>query len=952
MPDGTEKTPAWQRIAEADAAALEAAAGRGVPGAPVVDDGGLLGAAAAAAFGAGSVGTFGLSDRLLSEGSYLLGGRDFHKDVLGNVKQVREANPYATMLGEGAGLFINPSLTAAGEAVEAGVAARAGEGLLGNMAAWGTRGAFEAGALGAQRQITEDTLGDHGYNGEAIFAAGAKDALLGGMLGAGIGAGAFGLKRAAGILRGSPGPAADAVLDELAGVEGAGRKVHADARARETLIEDFRKTGMTSEQASRMVDEIDATAQAAAKAKPLPMADDGVANFASRIARGESMQTPADIQFYQNNAQAIEDALRRMAGKTTDVAEAGTAKAGGVVTNAMDDVVERIVQAQAAKHPERADLIRKAYRNKTRDLLDVENEISGHGLRMSKSGTKVARVEQELGNIQFRDKSEQFARLVDSSKLSAQADQVAGILQQVDETLSHWEQFESAGVRGRNITELRKTYKDTLKSLAGMGEGGENASRDLMLRFDKMKRAFDSSLQWGRENRFGLPEAIVSQQAGLEQLTNTMRSALEDEAVWGKAGAAQARWNKSFSEFLPRGKDFADKMRVTIDAERGVALPEVDFEKTMGMLRKLTGGEADEALQGVKSTRAYIDGMRDRISAIREYAELTPKQASMLEQGLRDIKEFEDDFLAARQKASTANRLKDAIAEERDAGSMGGLVGLVADAVTKPLTTMQRLANVRQTVQRVEDGVARGLEKFFGGKGNEVVDRIAEKLRPKAEVAKEIGEISALRGNPMAMEERARALTGDLEQHAPKIANEVRMTAVRALDYLAREAPRPSVPLGLVALDPKKARYSDQQISDWEAKRRAALDPQSVVDDMKRGKLNRDAIKAVEFVSPKLFAKMQELAQDQILKLAQQGKLDEMPYQQKAVIATLLKVPADQTWQPDFIAMMQAAKVTPVAESAPQGPEQPNTGVSKRAVEVDTAVFATEGNTIEQGGTA
>jgi len=358
----------------------------------------------------------------------------------------------------------------------------------------------------------------------------------------------------------------------------------------------------------------------------------------------------------------------------------------------------------------------------------------------------------------------------------------------------------------------------------------------------------------------------------------------------------------------------------------------------------------------VKSTEATIAGFRERVAAIREFGDLTEAQSSKLTQGLKDLDGLETAFTEARKEAVVANRLKAAVLEERHAGNMGGLLGLAGSVVTQPLTTVQRLARVRQTVQRTEEAIAGGLRRFFGGDADAAAERIASKFAPRAKAvaAKEMEEIRTTAANPAAMQDKAAKMVGDLSTYAPKIADEVRLTAIRAIDYLAREAPNPSVSLGLLGTHKAKVRYSDQQISTWETKRRAALDPESVVRDMQRGKLNREAIQAVETVSPKLFAMIQEQARDHLAKLEAEGKLDNMPYQQKAVIASLLHIPADRTWRPDFIAMMQAAKMQAAPQAPTQGPQvqQANAGVSRRSVEIDTSNFQTESSGIEAGGTA
>lgn len=1010
LPSGEQGTVPEEDLSQAVAAGAKPVASE--PSGP--DGGGLVGALATGAMGASSTASFGLSDQGLNLITNLAGGRHFQRQVLDEVNQARAANPKSLFAGEAAGLLLNPAgISGAGEAAEQAVATRLGEGLLGRAASMSARGAAEGAMLGAQHQTTEDALGDHGFNGQAIFASATKDALLGAGAGAALGVGSHYLGEAAALLRRSRGPASDAVLDEIAEVPGAGRKLLDEAKQAETSVEGLRRTGLTGEQAAGMVDEINALAKQRAASGPV--------------------------------SSAIDDA-----------AEAYAARAGGSA--------------------ERQDLIRQQYATSAKRLADAEATVEKHALDMSQKGTKVLRnLEDTVNEVQFSQKSEQFANLVDTVRSDAQHDQVAKLLQDTDDVLKFWEGTASKGGAEGAVRTLRRQWQDTLDTLSGarrpadaqqfiphpragkgdvtvmvdakkldsawmkdrdfhIGAGKEDIAgrrkgvedflktgkplqaskvhldesgraafedgrhrfatlrdqgaervavtmdresfrrlpsswnakplvaegvapvneKDLFLRLDKLKRGIDSTLQWGRENRFGLPEAITHAEMGLEPLANKMRSALEDAEVWGEAGNAQARWNASFSNVKARRDHFMDQLGVAIDQQQGLRIPEVDFAKTRSMLNSLKGAESDAALQSVKSTEAAIAGFRDRAAAIREFGELTESQAAKLDAGLKDLDAFESSFKSARTEAAAVNRLKAAALEERNTESLGGLLGLASGIVTKPLTTVQRLAAIRQTVQRTEEAIAGGLRKFFGGDADTAAARIAEKLAPRAKdkVISEMEEIRSTAGNPVALQDRAAKMVGDLGKYAPKIGDEVRLTAIRALDYLAREAPKPSVSVGLAGLHAAKGRYSDQQVSDWEAKRRAALDPESVIRDMQRGKLNRDAIKAVEFVSPKLFAKMQELAQDQIMKLEQEGKLSKMPYQQKAVISTLLKVPADQTWQPDFIAMMQAAKVTPVAESAPKGPQQPNSGVSKRAVEIDSNIFATEAGAIEQGRAA
>jgi len=854
------------------------------------DFGGLAGKLSSAALGAGRVATMGLSDALMAEAGNvfgpLVGQDDLRGDVLRSLQSAREVNPYSTMAGEAGGLLLGAG--GIGGAVESGVAARLGEGLLGRAASMGARGAAEGAYLGAQHQITEDTLGDHAYNGEALFASAAKDALVGLAGGAVLGAGSHYLSGApSGLLTKSRGPASDAVLDEVAGVSGAGRRLEQDIKAQQTFIDDLRKTGATSEQAATVAD-------------------------------------------------AIKDAAKT--------------RTAGPASGFIDDLVERSAQWHGARSPEAAQIIRQQYARTVGKAADWETVLDNGALKMSKDLTGVLRnAEDVVNDVQFTQKPGQFAKLVDTSRTSLQADAVASAMQDMDGVLSHWESLNSKGGAEGAIKSLRKSWKDTMGKLAGVSDDeGGTLGRDLYIGMDKTKRQLDSFLRWGREHRFGLPEAIGDAEHGLEPLADRMRGMLEDESVWGRAGPAQARWNKSFSDLKARRDYLVDQAGVAIDQSRGIRIREGDFKKVRGMLSELSGGESDGALQSVKSVETFVDGMRDRIAAIREFGEIDSATAKKLVDGERALDQLEATWKATRAEAATVNRLKAAALEERESGGpTNGLLGMISTVMTKPVTTAKRLAQIRGTVAKVEEGLSNGIRKSFGGGG--AAEKI--KTRSKDAIAAEMESIRAVNGNPMAKEDRIATMVGDLRTHAPKIATAVSDTAARAFDYLAREAPRASVPVGISALQSAKRtkpRYSEQQLSDWEAKRNAAFHPESVVEDVKRGKLNRDAIKTVEFVSPKMFAKLQEMALEEMERLSAEGKLDNMPYQKRAAIATLLKIPADETWTTEFIKAMQDSKQTPAPEqAAPTGGPAP---VAKRPMKLNPVMFATEASMIESGG--
>lgn len=879
--------------------------------APSLDEqqmGGLLGQGATFALGLGRTASLGLSDLFLAEGANLAGGESARKDMLHGLNVAKQVNPYTNMAGEAAGLFVGggKAITAAGEAAEGAIAARLGEGLGGSVASMAGRGAVEGGIMGASASMSEDVLGDHDVNAEKLFAHAAKDALLGGAIGAPLGALGYGAKRAFSGLLGSSeeaavgsgealarskGPTSARVLDEVAGVEGAGQALKGEAKALQASIAEVRTAGATSEQATRLVDEVGDIAKA-------------------RVAGGQG------------------------------------------VASRVDDAAERFIQQRAAGNPEMADALRKVYVDRAAGLRTYEAGIEGSALKMADSGTRVMRNLEDIANeVQFTYKPQQMARLVDASKLAEQADHVAAVLQDVDQTLGMLEGTFTKGGAEVGTAKIRAAYKDALQKVMALGDDAtlaarESASRDLFLVEDQLKREIGRRAGFGRTTFKG---ALGEGQQEFQDLYHRIQAGLEDANIWGGAGHAQARWNGSFSSMKPRRDEFGRRFAVAIDQEAGIIRPELDPSKLKSFLRSLDS-EADSKVAR-ETIEQVISGQRDRAAAIREFGDLSERQAAKLAEGLKDVDAFEEAYIAAQKEARVANKIRSMQLEERDK-ALGGIIGLGADVLQRPLTTMERLAQVKMTTAKVSKGVEDGLNRFFSGdKGTALVEKLTPKAAEapavanatKEAVTKDIEVVREMAAKPEAISVRIKRMVGDLSQHAPKTAAGVNMVAMRAMTYLAAEAPTPSVGVTLGS-SIGKPRYSDQQVAEWQTKRDAVMNPAGVVDQLRAGRLNREGIRTVEAVYPKLFAEMQSMARQHIEDLAAKGLLDKMPMERQAAIATLLKVPPNGTWQPDFMLLMQGAKAMPAQQQGPAaGPAQ----VAKRPIKMNTALYETEAQQIE-----
>src|SRR5690606_37214721 len=119
-----------------------------------------------------------------------------------------------------------------------------------------------------------------------------------------------------------------------------------------------------------------------------------------------------------------------------------------------------------------------------------------------------------------------------------------------------------------------------------------------------------------------------------------------------------------------------------------------------------------------------------------------------------------------------------------------------------------------------------------------------------------------------------------LPQHAPRTASAVGGVTARAVAYLANAAPPGRVPQALF-MDKVRPRYTDSELAEYERKASAVRDPQTVIDELERGKLNRDGIEAVKAIYPSVFAEIQEATRKRLEDLAMAGKLETMPIQKQ-----------------------------------------------------------------------
>jgi len=188
-------------------------------------------------------------------------------------------------------------------------------------------------------------------------------------------------------------------------------------------------------------------------------------------------------------------------------------------------------------------------------------------------------------------------------------------------------------------------------------------------------------------------------------------------------------------------------------------------------------------------------------------------------------------------------------------------------------------------------------------------------------------DLQAFVGNPQIATDRLAASTSRLTGVAPKAAQAVQTKAVQAAQFLWDKTPKPPAPTGIV---PQKWKPRQEEIDKWERYARAVDDPLSVVADLKKGKLTTEAAEALRTVYPQIF---QEVVGQVMEKVAELG--DKLPYKNRLQLSILLGVPLDRSTTPQFVSAMQQSYGPVPADGGDSQP--PSGGKTNRKVDFTLA---------------
>lgn len=541
--------------------------------------------------------TFGLKglDALTMGASDAFLGSEWSGAPVSNIQtanRMYEENPRAGMAGTIGGLIAGGGEMgalggeAAGGLVTRGLA-REGAGALEQFAVRrisdAARGAVEMMPINVGQQISEDALGDKTTNGEKLLAAMFnRDTALGAGLGAGLGGG---LELAGRLIPKGVKPTRT-IDDLLAGVDGAGRGVRADAANVSRQIDELQLAGLTSNQAQAGIAEMK---NAAAHA---PGVLDDAAFAAARASAGGDAQKLELLQrqYLESTKRVLsyEDTINK---GTIDLADAGTV------------AVQKTAPTMNAE----------AFTMKPQQFRRLVDES------FAKEGRDATiRIWQDARNT------------IDELKAKVAAGDPMGAkqgfgtwLKKADLMMENFsDAWKSSGGKSNADMMIRADqFKKTLAGYANFGEKDlfltpqQNAFRGL---YDRTRVALEDATAWGEKAATAQKEINATTQATLAKRGQMLRSLVEDDGT-NYAGSALDRvsTDKAHAFLTKVGDDLGQgASRDTEQAVRGY----LDTQRAQWSAMEKHLDLSPQAIKDLAAGREALDKMETTLDHVKKEA--------------------------------------------------------------------------------------------------------------------------------------------------------------------------------------------------------------------------------------------------------------------------------------------------------------------------------------------
>lgn len=711
----------------------------------------------------------------------------------------------------------------------------------------GLGGAVEGLAFGLGQTVSESALGNPDLNAENIVAHLGQSALLGGALGAGISLGSVGLKKA---------------------LEGAKK---AYSYAFEKMI---------------------------GKVRTVETETGGIPGV--KFDFPESEVTPSDIasQVSQPDVKAVlEPSLL-----TKGMAKVSSALGKKPVDEFFDDIAERITDEKIFLTPNQIDSLARTIKDTTQPVYDSMLKLRARlGKPLRKAETETILADADMGKA--LGLYDDVISNIKSKLEIANVDRIQA-LKSLGKDITPEEKAELANLIKQAKAFYHTGYVTEVENILTsmeMNKAKITNANDVFRQLDDAKQAMDAVIDRFYKDQTRLPYKQLKTALNIvKPSVDFIRSGLEDENIWGLAGARQAAYNSAIT-------DLSNSMKV--------------LEKfVMQKVPRPSGGSSyvmkpsslREMMNMYKDARAgyKLEALRDFYDKAGRFLDQVDETAKVLPAGRIDTSGVRNFVKTAVDKSSTIEN----IMERTDTG-LGFFSNLVNELTNKGIIPAGVAAirgvtdpeNLVSILIRMEK-MARGTETKVSKGAKIIFEKIKpptrgigvqwDKMTPteRSEKYKDyIKKLKTLSDVPESMLDSIENSTRESFEAAPKISQALQMAQVRGVSFLLQKMPRP---IDQNILD-DEYEPSQAEMLTFGRYYEAVENPMVVMEQLQENYVTKETMEVMRQVYPAFYANAKTQVLENLLTAVEKKTF--IPYQKRLVLSQFLEMPLDSTLKPEVI---------------------------------------------------
>lgn len=344
-----------------------------------------------------------------------------------------------------------------------------------------------------------------------------------------------------------------------------------------------------------------------------------------------------------------------------------------------------------------------------------------------------------------------------------------------------------------------------------------------------------------------------------------------------------------YSDFI---RDLRNLAPLDAKGERYLKLPSLqEVQNLLNDWKPIIREQSSITTGGVKSSAAVLDEIdgivRNELNrTVRDFATRTLPPDAALDifrryskakntygQAAVALKGLEN---TARDKGNQLFSLRDIVTGTGTAVATGDPIsGFAVAAGSKILrgTQDQLLATglyslnsfVNKTALAIDDAVKHlkttGFGKAFkdvsgSSFGLSALDRLYDDGDSRLQKFEKFSETLSELENANLRTDVAAKISKPISEFAPEVAASFQESLYRALDYLSQEMPKPKYPQSI--LNKRKYVPTDRELNTFDRKLKVVVQPLSVFEDIKAGRLSKEAIDTLRNVYPQLYGALQK----------------------------------------------------------------------------------------------